>query len=133
MILLSAICLATLFYNNNAYSQNTDPIVGVWIGTVQQPGIDPFSARYSFISATRGASNYPSSKCGGVLTRVSSGQGYQFREVINYGRFGDNNPEGCIDGTMTLTLNGEVLDMQWSTIHDGETITATARFQRLKN
>lgn len=107
-----------------------DAIVGAWVGTAAQPENDPFDVRLTFVSPKGGVSRYPTDPpCGGVLVGDRTPDGYQYQETITYGGT-EEKSDGCLNGTITLTLEGDTLKYAWSGISDGQTYTSSGELKR---
>jgi hypothetical protein len=80
------------------------PLVGHWSGTVTQPNsaARTYEATIELDDSGRGKSDYPSLKCGGTLTPVTSVGPHAYRETLTYGH------ARCVDGgVITLTPTGK--------------------------
>jgi hypothetical protein len=105
-----------------------DDIVGTWTGMLKQDDGEPFPAQLTFVSPKGGVSRYPSSRCGGILSGGPTNQGYRYTETITWGLQGELE-NYCIDGTLDVTVEGDVLKYNWSRIWNG---TATHTVGDLK-
>jgi hypothetical protein len=109
-----------------------DAIVGLWTGTAAQPERDPFDVRLTFVSPKGGISRYPGDPpCGGMLSGDRKGDNYEFVETITYGGT-DEKTDGCLSGTMSLTIEGDTMKYSWATQYNGEDYTATGELKRQK-
>ena len=107
-----------------------DAIVGTWSGTAAQPDNDPFSVRLTFVSPKGGVSRYPGSPpCGGMLIGDRKGDNYEYQESITYGGT-DEKTDGCISGTMKLTVNGETMKYEWSANYNGQDYSSSGELKR---
>ena len=104
-------------------------IAGRWTGMVQQSDGQSYPAVMEFDQAGHGRSNYPSLDCSGKLSGTGAKGAYQFREtILTEGRAG---AEGrCIDGTIRLTVSGNVMKWSWSGEWQEKTITASGTLVR---
>lgn len=105
-------------------------IIGLWTGTVTQTDVGEFEMWLTFVSETRGVSQYPAHNCGGVLSgkRVRPST-YEFSEKIAWGGINETG-DGCIDGTLRLTVRGAKLDLEFSAVHDGKQESAAGTLHR---
>ena len=107
-----------------------DAIVGLWTGTAAQPERDPFDVRLTFVSPKGGISRYPGDPpCGGMLVGDRKGDSYGYTETITYGGT-DEKTDGCLSGTMNVTVEGDTMKYSWSTQYNGEDFTATGELKR---
>ena len=91
-----------------------DAIVGAWVGQAAQPENDPFEVRLTFVSPKGGVSRYPGDPpCGGMLVGDRKGDAYEYQESITYGGT-DEKTDGCLNGTMNLTVEGDTMKYQWT-------------------
>jgi hypothetical protein len=107
-----------------------DAIVGTWAGAVAQ-GDNSFPARITFVSPKGGISRYPSYPCGGTLSGDRKGDGYVYTETITYGGM-DEKPDGCIHGTVSVTVDGDTLKYVWTGSYNGENYSAEGELRRVK-
>jgi len=97
---------------------------GSWSGEMRQ--IDPTAERTYPMTLTidgkKGASSYPSLKCGGTLTRVAEAKGYSiYREQVA------NETGGtCVGGMIIVTPDAGRLVLGWFTSFEGEPLLASA-------
>jgi hypothetical protein len=109
----------------------TDAIVGAWTGTAAQPEQDPFEVNLTFVSPKGGISRYPGeTPCGGVLVGDRKGDGYEYQESITYNGTDERPQDGCISGTMTLTLEGDTMKYSWSGTSNGQEYTSSGELKR---
>jgi len=107
-----------------------DAIVGTWSGTAAQPDTDPFDVRLTFVSPKGGVSRYPGSPpCGGMLVGDRRGDNYEYQESITYGGT-DEKTDGCLNGTMKLTVNGETMKYEWSANYNGQDYSSSGELKR---
>lgn len=107
-----------------------DAIVGSWAGEVAQ-GDSKFETRLTFVSSRGGISRYPGYPCGGTLVGDRKGDDYRYTETITYGGI-DEKPNGCIPGTVSITINGDRLKYVWTGSHNGENYSAEGELRRVK-
>jgi hypothetical protein len=105
-------------------------IAGRWTGEVQQSDGQTFTAIMEFDAAGRGRSDYPSLNCSGKLSGTGKKGTYRFRETIasSTGRAGESGR--CIDGTISFTVSGDVMNWSWSGAWQGKPITAAGVLAR---
>ncbi|MTD95172.1 hypothetical protein GIW81_12600 [Hyphomicrobium sp. xq] len=120
-----AVCLAPV-----VAAAEQDPIVGVWAGDIVQGDIT-FQARVVFVSPRGGVSRYPTYSCGGILSGDRKGDDYEFTETITYGGT-DEKVQGCIPGSVHVSVNGDKLKFVWSGTDKGENISAEGELRRVK-
>jgi hypothetical protein len=86
--------------------------VGSWTGTAaQNVGKSNYTVVMT-ITSTGAETNYPELNCGGKLKRVGSANGYVFfLETITHG--GKSSGGSCINGAVTVTLDGANLAWGW--------------------
>lgn len=107
-----------------------DAIVGAWAGQAAQPERDPFEVRLTFVSPRGGVSRYPGDPpCGGMLVGDRKGDAYEFKESITYGGT-DEKSDGCLNGTMSLTVEGDVLKYEWTSQYNGQDFSSTGELKR---
>jgi hypothetical protein len=108
-------------------------IVGVWRGTVRQPGLQAYSVRLNITSPKRGTTEYPQQKSGGTLSGGPGGRdSYIYQEKITSGRASQNSG-GAIDSTVTVRLiDDTTLSVSWETNWQGKKITASATLKKDK-
>src|SRR5262245_21630349 len=98
-------------------------IVGVWVGQAAQPNEkegNTFPVRLTFVSPTGGISRYPSDPvCGGMLVGDQKGDLFEYQETITFGGK-DERSDGCIPGTMKLTVDGDTMKYEWSSTYEGQ-------------
>ncbi len=110
--------------------QLQDAIVGTWVGKANMPDADSFDVRLTFVSPKGGVSRYPGDPpCGGMLVGDRKGNGYEFKETITYNGT-DEKSDGCLNGTMTLSLEGDTIKYDWAASYDGQDYTVTGELQR---
>lgn len=108
-----AVWSATLAYGNLA--DMDQEIVGRWVGQASMPDQDPFDVRLTFVSPKGGISRYPGGTgCGGILTGDRNGDGYDYQETITFGGRDELGDDGCVEGTLHLTVDGDKMKMEWS-------------------
>jgi len=107
-----------------------DAIVGRWVGQAAQPGQDPFEVRLTFLSPKGGVSRYPGTPaCGGILAGDRNGDHYDYQETITFGNT-DEVADGCLDGTLRLTVNGDKMKFDWSANANGQDFTSSGELHR---
>lgn len=107
-----------------------DAIVGTWSGQAAQPDTDPFHVRLTFVSPRGGVSRYPGSPpCGGMLIGDRRGDNYEYQESITYGGT-DEKTDGCLNGTLKLTVNGETMKYEWSANYNGQDYSSSGELKR---
>jgi hypothetical protein len=107
-----------------------DAIIGAWAGQAAQPESDPFEVRLTFVSPKGGVSRYPGDPpCGGMLVGDHKGDSYEYQESITYGGT-DEKADGCLNGTMNLTVEGDTLKYQWTAQYNGQDYSATGELKR---
>ena len=107
-----------------------DAIVGTWTGQAAQPETDPFDVRLTFVSPKGGVSRYPGSPpCGGMLVGDRKGDNYEYQESITYGGT-DEKTDGCLNGTMKLTVNGETMKYEWWANYNGQDYSSSGELKR---
>ena len=108
-----------------------DAIVGTWTGQAAQPETDPFNVRLTFVSPKGGVSRYPGSPpCGGMLVGDRKGDNYEYQELITYGGT-DEKTDGCLNGNMKLTVNGETMKYEWSANYNGQDYSSSGELKRI--
>ncbi len=107
-------------------------ITGKWAGVVQQSDGQTYPAFMEFDAEDRGTSDYPSLNCSGKLSGTGKKGTYQFRETIagTTGRAGEAGR--CIDGTINVTVSGDVMHWSWTGEWHGKPITASGTLTRDK-
>ena len=107
-----------------------DAIVSRWVGQAAQPGQDPFEVRLTFVSPKGGVSRYPGTPaCGGILAGDRNGDHYDYQETITFGNT-DEVADGCLDGTLRLTVNGDKMKFDWSANANGQDFTSSGELHR---
>ena len=107
-----------------------DAIVGTWSGQASQPDADPFELRLTFVSPKGGVSRYAGSPpCGGMLVGDRKGDNYEYQELITYGGT-DEKTDGCLNGAIKLTVNGETMKYEWSANYNGQDYSSTGELKR---
>ena len=107
-----------------------DAIVGRWVGEAAQAGQDPFEVRLTFVSPKGGVSRYPSPPaCGGTLSGDREGDHYEYQETITFGN-PDELDNGCLSGTLRLTVNGDKMKFDWSANANGQDFTLSGELHR---
>ena len=107
-----------------------DAIVGTWSGQASQPDTDPFEVRLTFVSPRGGVSRYPGAPpCGGMLVGDRKGDNYEYQESITYGGT-DEKTDGCLNGTMKLTVNGETMKYEWLANYNGQDYSSSGELKR---
>jgi hypothetical protein len=108
----------------------TDPIVGVWTGTAAEPEKEGYQVRLTFVSPKGGIVRYPGeTPCGGVLTGDRHGDEYEYQESITFNGL-DERSDGCFDGVMRLSIDGDTMKLDWSGTYEGQERTATGELKR---
>lgn len=104
-------------------------IAGRWSGVVQQSDGQTYLAVMEFDEEGRGRSDYPSLDCSGKLSGAGLKGTYQFREtIVSEGRA--DGAGRCLDGTIQITVSGNVMRWSWSGKWQGKLITATGTLAR---
>lgn len=104
-------------------------IAGRWSGMVRQSDGQEYPVIMEFDAAGRGRSDYPSLNCSGKLSGTGAKGTYQFRETIaSTGRA--DAVGSCIDGTIGVTVSGDLMTWSWSGKWKGQTITAAGTLRR---
>jgi hypothetical protein len=111
-------------------AQAQDAIIGNWVGEVTQ-GENKFETRLTFVSPTGGISRYPSFVCGGILSGDRREDTYEFNETVTWGGLNEKS-DGCIDGIVRLTVDGDKMNYEWSGTHNGENFSAAGELRRVK-
>ena len=135
-----AAVLATVAWISGAAAQDEDSsdiagtlqdaIVGTWSGQASQPDTDPFDVRLTFVSPRGGVSRYPGAPpCGGMLVGDRKGDNYEYQESITYGGT-DEKTDGCLNGNMKLTVNGETMKYEWSANYNGQDYSSSGELKR---
>ena len=107
-----------------------DGIIGAWAGQAAQPESEPFEVRLTFVSPKGGVSRYPGDPpCGGMVVGDRKGESYEYQESITYGGT-DEKTDGCLNGTMNLTVEGDTLKYQWTAQYNGQDYSATGDLKR---
>ena len=106
-----------------------DGIAGRWTGVVEQSDGQSYEAVMELDNTGQGRSDYPSLDCTGKLSGTGSNGVYQFRETIVTGRAGEKSGH-CVDGSISLSVSGSVMDWSWSGSAQGQAITARATLAR---
>jgi hypothetical protein len=122
-------CLAAALGAMIAPAHAGDPIVGHWVGTLKQDEGEPFETRLTFVSPKGGISRYPSSPCGGMLTGDRKGDGYEYTETITWGG-PDELAQYCIGGVVRITVEGNTMKFEWSTVDNGKETRSVGELQR---
>jgi hypothetical protein len=111
-------------------SSLTDPIVGIWAGTAAEPEKEGYNVRLTFVSAKGGIVRYPGeTPCGGVLTGDRHGDEYEYQENITYNGL-DERTDGCFNGVMKLSVDGDTMKLEWTGVYEGQERTATGELKR---
>lgn len=81
---------------------------GQWIGTVTQPGFEPYPIAINFTGGT-GTVDYSVQPCGGTLElQEERTEVILYRETISYGR------DKCMNDTIRITrADANALDLTW--------------------
>ncbi len=104
-------------------------LAGRWTGMVRQDS-ETYLAVMEFDREGGGRSDYPSLNCSGKLSGSGAKGVYQFRESIaGTGRVGEGSGN-CIDGTISLSVSGDVMKWSWSGKWHGKPITAAGILTR---
>jgi hypothetical protein len=64
-----------------------------------------------------------------MLVGDRKGDSYGYTETITYGGT-DEKTDGCLSGTMNVTVEGDTMKYSWSTQYNGEDFTATGELKR---
>jgi hypothetical protein len=105
-------------------------LAGRWSGVALQSDGQTFPAIMIFDRQGHGESQYPSLDCSGKLSGAGSKGAYRFRETIaGYGRAGEGSGR-CIDGTITISVSGDVMTWSWAGEWKGKPITAAGTLRR---
>ena len=108
----------------------TDAIVGTWTGTAAEPEKEPYQVRLTFVSPKGGIVRYPGeTPCGGMLTGDRKGDDYEYQESINFNGL-DERDDGCFDGVMRLSIDGDTMKFEWSGTYEGQERTASGELKR---
>ena len=108
----------------------TDAIVGIWAGTVAEPEKEPYQVRLTFVSPKGGIVRYPGeTPCGGMLTGDRHGDDYEYQETITFNGL-DERSDGCFDGVMRLSVDGDTMKLDWTGTYDGQERTASGELKR---
>lgn len=107
-----------------------EEIVGTWVGQATQAD-NSFETRLTFVSPKGGVSRYPGFPCGGMLSGDRKGDAYVFTEAITWGGMTEKK-DGCIDGTIRVTIDGDTMQYEWSGTHAGQDYAASGQLHRLK-
>ena len=108
----------------------TDAIVGVWAGTAAEPEKEAYQVRLTFVSQKGGIVRYPGeTPCGGMLTGDRHGDEYEYKETITFNGL-DERSDGCFDGVMRLSVDGDTMKFEWSGIYEGQERTASGELKR---
>ena len=126
---VASVCLAALPVVAAAAAQAQDAIVGTWVGMLKQDDGEPFETRLTFVSPKGGVSRYPASPCGGILAGGPKGEGYQFTETITWGTT-DELKVGCIGGVADISVAGDVMKFDWSTVYQGNETRTVGELKR---
>jgi hypothetical protein len=104
-------------------------IVGSWTGTAaQNVGKSNYTVVMT-ITSTGAETNYPELNCGGKLKLVGSANGYVFfLETITHG--GKSSGGSCINGAVTVTLDGANLAWGWVGSDGGQVYVAWSNLVR---
>ena len=82
------------------------------------------------MSPKGGVSRYPGSPpCGGMLVGDRKGDNYEYQESITYGGT-DEKTDGCLNGNMKLTVNGETMKYEWSANYNGQDYSSSGELKR---
>jgi hypothetical protein len=111
-------------------AQTVDPVVGSWVGEIAAPESEPFPAQVTFVSAKGGVSRHSSLGCGGILVGGPKGDAYEYTETITWGTV-DEKPDGCLNGTVRLTLEGDVLKYEFRSTDNGQEYSAVGELRRV--
>ena len=106
-----------------------DAIVGTWSGMLKQDDGEPFTALLTFVSPRGGISRYPANPCGGILSGGPKGDGYQYTETITWGTEGELEMY-CIGGTVNISVEGDTMKFDWSTVSNGTTTRTVGELKR---
>ena len=105
-------------------------IVGRWTGVVRQTGGQSYEAIMEFDSEGHGRSDYPSLNCAGKLSGAGRKGAYRFQETIaSTGRAGAAGR--CIDGTIDISVSGDVMHWSWTGAWHGKPIEAAGDLTRV--
>jgi hypothetical protein len=134
IVRIAPVCCATvaatasLLLATHSTAAGSD-LAGRWSGVVQQADGQTYLAVMEFDAAGRGRSDYPSLDCSGKLTGTGLKGVYEFRETISAdGRATEAGR--CIDGTIQITVSGNVMKWSWSGKWRGKLITAAGTLAR---
>lgn len=105
-------------------------LAGRWSGVATQSDGQTFEAIMTFDRQGRGESIYPSLDCAGKLSGSGMKGVYRFRETIGGGGRAGDASGNCIDGTITLSVSGDLMSWKWSGSWKGTEITASATLRR---
>jgi hypothetical protein len=105
-------------------------IVGSWVGEANLPEQGAYPVRLTFVSAKGGISRYPSDPpCGGMLKGDQKGDYFEYEETVTFGGK-DERDDGCIPGTMRLTVDGDTMKYEWWGSFNGQDYTSSGELQR---
>lgn len=110
-----------------------DEAEGTWYGTMTQyeAGRQTSYPMRVVFDGDAGLTDYPKLKCGGELSRLGETNGYvTYQETITRGAFDEKKGSGCIDGLLTVRLEGDKLYLGWFAAFDNEAIVAAATLTR---
>ena len=124
LVLASSLMLAVA-----GTARGDDPIVGSWKGTYRQDDSEPSAMQLTFVSPTGGISRYPDSPCGGMLSGAPRDDRYEYTETITWGTEGELE-SFCIGGDVVITVEGDVMKFEWSTIHNGSQTKSVGELKR---
>jgi hypothetical protein len=99
---------------------------GIWMGTVDQPGSDPYEMIMELDGQGGGRTDYPDLSCSGILT----GEPGAYFEIIISNRATKNGDGDCIDGNISVSVSGDRMDWQWSGSWLGDSYEASATLFR---
>jgi hypothetical protein len=99
---------------------------GTWAGTVDQPGASPYQVIMVLDGQGGGSTDYPALNCGGAL---SGGPG-TYAETITTNRAEPGGSSGCIDGYITVSVQGDSMAWSWSGNWEGQAYSASATLTR---
>ena len=107
-----------------------DPIVGTWVGSVAQDGIDPFETRLTFVSPKGGVSRYPSFPCGGMLVGGRKGEGYEYQETLTWGGVDEVVRTAASAARVSISVSGDKMKFDWAGNYEGRDIHASGELHR---
>jgi hypothetical protein len=112
-------------------AQSADAIVGIWVGKGNHGNGSEFSMKLTFVSPKGGVSRYPDIPCGGMLVGGRKGTSYEYAETVTYNGAEERADNFCISGVMRLTVKGNAMSYDWSSMYNGEEHVSTGTLKRV--